>query len=141
MLRWLGTKSKYNRSSLLLITWMSNSFYNSFVVTMCVTNYNIHYVLVDSESLVNIIFRVAYNQMRLGLDQLKPVYTPLYGFLGSKIILDSFFTLPFTTSEYSNDSTMMRTYLIVMMPSIFNAILSRHALKVLQAMLSTCHLL
>lgn len=49
-------------------------------MTLQITNYNVHRVLVDIGSSVDMLFRFAYNQMGLPPIVIKLVDTLLYGF-------------------------------------------------------------
>ena len=58
---------------------------DAIVITLFITDYTTKRVLVDNGSLANILYYPAFQQMRLRLDQLRPVNSPLIGFGGMKV--------------------------------------------------------
>ena len=58
---------------------------DAIVITLLITDYTTRRVLVDNESSVDILYYSAFQQMRLGRDQLRPVNSPLVGFRGMKV--------------------------------------------------------
>ena len=53
---------------------------DAIVITLFITDYTTRRVLVDNESSADILYYLAFQQMRLGRDLLGPVYSPLIGF-------------------------------------------------------------
>lgn len=53
---------------------------DALVVTAGIANHNVHRVLVDNGSSINILSRVTYDSMSLPADKLRLSPTPLYGF-------------------------------------------------------------
>lgn len=53
---------------------------DALVLTLQIANHNVHMVLINSGSSVDVLFRTIYSQMRLLLEVLKPTSTSLYGF-------------------------------------------------------------
>ena len=53
------------------------------VVTLTIANYTVKRVLIDTESLSDTIFVLAFDQFGISKDRLYPVATPLIGFNGS----------------------------------------------------------
>ncbi|GAV84052.1 hypothetical protein CFOL_v3_27497, partial [Cephalotus follicularis] len=86
------------------------------VVTLLVELFTMKRILIDSGSSADILYKHAFDQLRIPADQLKPVKTPLVGF------------------------TEM-TFLVVDTPSPYNAIIERPGLNLLEALVSTRHLL
>ena len=58
---------------------------DAIVITLLIANYTTRRVLVDNESLEDILYYPAFQQMRLGRDQLHLVCLPLVGFGGMKV--------------------------------------------------------
>ena len=58
---------------------------NAIVITLLIVDYTTKRVLMDNESLANILYYPTFQQMRLGRDQLRPVNSPLVGFRGMKV--------------------------------------------------------
>ena len=55
------------------------------VITMIIVNYTTRRVLVDNGSSADILYYPAFQSMRLGRDQLRPMNSPLIGFGGMKV--------------------------------------------------------
>ncbi|GAV71419.1 hypothetical protein CFOL_v3_14913, partial [Cephalotus follicularis] len=55
------------------------------VVTLQVELFTMKRILVDSGSSTNILYKHAFNQLRIPADQLRPVKTPLVGFAGEMV--------------------------------------------------------
>ncbi|GAV79498.1 hypothetical protein CFOL_v3_22963, partial [Cephalotus follicularis] len=80
------------------------------VVTLLVELFTMKRILIDNGSSADILYKHAFDQLRIPADQLKPVKTPLVGFA-------------------------------VDTPSPYNAIIGRPGLNLLEAIVSTRHLL
>uniref|UniRef100_A0A2N9IG75 Reverse transcriptase domain-containing protein n=1 Tax=Fagus sylvatica TaxID=28930 RepID=A0A2N9IG75_FAGSY len=55
---------------------------DALVVTLEIAGYSIRRVLIDNGSSTDIIYLMAFQQMKIGKDQLRPIETPLVGFAG-----------------------------------------------------------
>ena len=53
---------------------------DAIVITLLIADYTTRRVLVDNGSSADILYYLAFQQMRLGQDQLRPVCSPLVGF-------------------------------------------------------------
>ena len=53
---------------------------DAIIITLLIANYTTRRVLVDNGSSADILYFPAFQQMRLGRDQLHPVNSPLVGF-------------------------------------------------------------
>ena len=58
---------------------------DAIVITLLIADYITRKVLVDNGSSADILYYLAFQQMRLGRDQLRPVNFPLMGFGGMKV--------------------------------------------------------
>ena len=58
---------------------------DAIVITLLIADYTTRRVLVDNGSSADILYYLAFQQMRLGRDQLRPVNSPLVGFDGMKV--------------------------------------------------------
>ena len=58
---------------------------DAIVITLLIADYTTRRVLVDNGSSANILYYPAFQQMRLGQDQLRLVCSPLVGFGGMKV--------------------------------------------------------
>ncbi|GAV62233.1 hypothetical protein CFOL_v3_05757 [Cephalotus follicularis] len=55
------------------------------VVTLQVELFTMKRILIDSRSLADILYKHAFDQLRIPDDQLRPVKTPLMGFAGEMV--------------------------------------------------------
>jgi len=58
---------------------------DAIVITLLIADYTTRRVLVDNGSSTNILYYPAFQQMRLGQDQLRSVNSPLVRFEGMKM--------------------------------------------------------
>ena len=58
---------------------------NALVVSIWVKDYNTHQVLMDNESSTDILYYLAFQQMRIEREQLVLTNTPLIGFGGTRV--------------------------------------------------------
>ena len=93
------------------------------VITTTIGNMNIHLTLMDKGSSVDILYLGAYKKMGLGLHQLTPTPTPLYGFTGNSLTLVGSIKLAMIVGTYPRISIVMTNLLVVDCPSTFNAVL------------------
>ena len=91
---------------------------NALVITVRVANSNVHSMLVDNGSIVDIIYLDAYKKMGLTESELNPT----------------------TLGEHPRLSTVMVEFLIIDCPSAFNGVIGRPLLKALKAITSIYHL-
>lgn len=79
--------------------------------------------------------------MGIGRDKLKPVQTPLIGFMGDRLLLLGTVSLSVTADMGECQMTRVIDFMVVDCPSTYNAILGRPALNQLRAITLTYHLL
>ena len=73
---------------------------DAIVITFLIANYTTKRVLVENGSLANILYYPAFQQMRLGRDQIRLVNSPLVGFGGMKVQPVGTVTLPMVVGAY-----------------------------------------
>ena len=73
---------------------------DAIVITLLIANYTTRRVLVDNGSSADILYYPAFQQMRLGRDQLRPVNSPLVGFGGMKVQSVGTISLPVVVGAY-----------------------------------------
>ena len=66
---------------------------DAIVITLLIADYTTRRMLVDNGSSVDILYYSAFQQIRLGRDQLRLVCSPLVGFRGMKVQLVGIITL------------------------------------------------
>ena len=105
---------------------------DAIVITLLIADYTTRRVLVDNGSLTDILYYPAFQQMRLGWDQLRPVCSPLIGFGGMKVQPVGTIMLPVVVGAYSQQVTKDVSFLVVDCLSSYNAIIRRPTLKELE---------
>ena len=113
---------------------------NAIVITLIIVNYTTRRVLVDNGSSANILYYPAFQQMRLGRDQLRLVNLPLVGFDGMKVQPVGTITLPVMEGAYPQQVAKDVNFLVVDCSSSYNAIIGRPTLNSWKAITSTYHL-
>ena len=113
---------------------------NALVITVRVANSNVHSMLVDNGSVVDIIYLDAYKKMGLTESELNPTTLPLYGFTGDHVSPKGTIKLVMTMGEHPRLSTVMVEFLIFDCPLAFNGVIGRPLLKALKAITSIYHL-
>ena len=113
---------------------------DAIVITLLIADYTIRRVLVDNGSSVDILYYLAFQQMRLGRDQLRPVNSPLVGFDGMKVQHVGIVTLPIVVGAYPQQVAKDVNFLVVDCSSSYNAIIGRPTLNNWKAVTSTYHL-
>ena len=94
----------------------------------------------DNGSSADILYYPAFQQMRLGRDQLRPVNSPLVGFGGMTVQPVGTISLPVVVGAYPQKITKNVNFLVVDCLSSYNAIIGRPTLNSWKAVTSTYHL-
>ncbi|GAV56679.1 LOW QUALITY PROTEIN: hypothetical protein CFOL_v3_00221, partial [Cephalotus follicularis] len=105
---------------------------DTVVVTLLVELFTMKRILIDSGSSVDILYKHAFDQLRIPADQLKPVKTPLVGFTGETIHPLGSINLSMVAGTAPRTQVEM-TFLVVDTPSPYNAIIGRPGLNLLEA--------
>ena len=111
------------------------------VIKAMIANKNVHRILVDNRSSMDIMYFQAFERMGLKVNDLKRSHNPVYGFTGDSVVLLGVILLSMTLEEYPRQSCVMADFLVIDQPSAFNAILRRPSLRELRAITSIYHLL
>ena len=114
---------------------------DALVIKAMIANNNVHKMLVDNGSSVDILYFQAFERMGLKVSELKPSPNLVYNFTGDSIIPLGLISLLMTLGEYSRQSCVMTDFLVIDQPSAFNAVVGRPSLKELRAITSIHHLL
>ena len=80
--------------------WLHHPHDDALVISLSITNFNTHRVLVDNGSSVDILYYPAFQQMRVDRGRLLPSNTPLVGFDGTKVFLVGTITPSVTIGTY-----------------------------------------
>ncbi|GAV61271.1 hypothetical protein CFOL_v3_04799, partial [Cephalotus follicularis] len=92
------------------------------VVTLLVELFTMKRILIDSGSSTNILYKHAFDQLRIPADHLKPVKTPLIGFAGEMIHPLGSINLSVVAGTAPCQTPVEMTFLVVDTPSPYNAI-------------------
>ncbi|GAV62507.1 hypothetical protein CFOL_v3_06030, partial [Cephalotus follicularis] len=103
------------------------------VVTLLVELFTMKRILIDSGSSADILYKHAFDQLRIPADKLKPVKTPLVGFAGETIHPLGSINLSVVAGTAPRQTQVEMTFLVVDTPSPYNAIVGRPGLNLLEA--------
>ncbi|GAV81740.1 hypothetical protein CFOL_v3_25194, partial [Cephalotus follicularis] len=103
------------------------------VVTLLVELFTMKRILIDNGSSADILYKHAFDQLRIPADQLKPVKTPLVGFAGETIHPLGSINLSVVAGTAPRQTQVEMTFLVVDTPSPYNAIIGRPGLNLLEA--------
>ncbi|GAV73298.1 hypothetical protein CFOL_v3_16784, partial [Cephalotus follicularis] len=103
------------------------------VVTLLVELFTMKRILLDNGSSADILYKHAFDQLRIPADQLKPVKTPLVGFTGETIHPLGSINLSVVAGTAPRQTQVEVTFLVVDTPSPYNAIIGRPGLNLLEA--------
>ncbi|KAK3006034.1 hypothetical protein RJ639_016313 [Escallonia herrerae] len=110
------------------------------VVTLQVGNFDVKRILVDNGSSAEVLFYETFQRMNIPSDRLRKIDTPLYGFSNHPVVCEGIIALPVTVGAPPNQAKLMLDFVVVRVPSAYNAILGRTALNQLRAVVSTYHM-
>lgn len=111
------------------------------VVTLVISNYKTHHVLIDNGSSADILYLPAFGQISIGRDKLKPVQWPLVRFIGDRLFSLGTIDLLVIAEEDEKQVTKVINFLVVDYPSAYNVILRRPALNQMKTTTSNYYLL
>ncbi|GAV57720.1 hypothetical protein CFOL_v3_01256, partial [Cephalotus follicularis] len=103
------------------------------VITLLVELFTVKRILIDSGSSADILYKQAFDQLRIPADQLKPVKTPLVGFAGETIHPLGSINLSVVAGTAPRQTQVEMTFLVVDTPSPYNAIVGRPGLSLMEA--------
>ena len=114
---------------------------DALVVSLEIAGYSTRRVLINNGSSADIIYLTAFQQMKIGKDQLRPIETPLVGFAGTSVYLLGVISFQITAGTYPKQATKKVDFLVVDCLSAYNVIIGRPTLNCLWTVTSTYHLL
>ncbi|GAV65280.1 LOW QUALITY PROTEIN: hypothetical protein CFOL_v3_08795, partial [Cephalotus follicularis] len=94
------------------------------VVTLQMELFTMNRILIDSESSTDIL-KHAFDQLRIPTNQLRPVKTPLIGFVGEMVHPLGSIELSVVAGTAPRKNEVQMTFLVVDTPSQYNAIVGR----------------
>ena len=110
------------------------------VLTVRMANSNVHRMLVDNGSVVDILYWDAYKRTNLTENDLSPTTFRLYRFTRDHMISRGTIKLAVTVGKHPKTLTVMMEFLAIDSPSAFNMVIGRLLLKALKAMTSIYYL-
>ncbi|KAK3003449.1 hypothetical protein RJ639_018209 [Escallonia herrerae] len=110
------------------------------VITIKAGNFDVKRVLIDNGSSAEILFHDAFKKMNIPTDRLRNMDTSLYGFSNHPVTAEGIIALPVAIGTPPAQANFMVDFVVVKVPSTYNAILGRPTLNMLQAVVSTYHL-
>ena len=102
---------------------------DAIIITLLIAGYTTRKVLVDNGSSTDILYYLAFQQIRLGQDQFHPVNAHLVGFGGMKVQLVGTITPPVVVRVYPHQIAKEINFLVVDCSSSYNAITRRPTLN------------
>ena len=102
---------------------------DALVVSLQIGDYNMHQVLADNGNSADILYYLAFQEMRIDREQLSPMNTTLVGFGGTKVFPLGAITLAVMAGDYPQQITKEITFLVVDCSSAYNAILGQPTLN------------
>ncbi|GAV66457.1 LOW QUALITY PROTEIN: hypothetical protein CFOL_v3_09967, partial [Cephalotus follicularis] len=102
------------------------------VVVTIVTLFTMKRILIDSGSSADILYKYAFDQLRIPIDQQKPMKTPLVGLQGMVHPLGSI-DLSMVAGTAPRQTRVEMMFLVVDTPSPYNAIIGRPGLNLMEA--------
>lgn len=111
------------------------------VIILNVADYNVHRMLVDNRSSVDMLFYDALLKMSIPFEQLEKLDASIIGFLGEPVPVEGTITLLVIVGSASRRSQMHMTFIVVKTLSVYNVIFGRLGLNTLCVIVSTCYLL
>ncbi|XP_042515328.1 uncharacterized protein LOC122089694 [Macadamia integrifolia] len=103
---------------------------------MTIANCKVKRILVDNDSLADILFLEAYQKIGLSKEKLKKVEKLLQGFSGASVKVEGSIELPVRVGTRDSKASLMINFLVVDITSAYNTILRRVSLNLLKAVVS-----
>jgi len=113
---------------------------DALVLSLAIANHKIHRILIDTGSSADILYRSAFEFMKIDRRKVIPIKHLLVGFTGEQVLPLGSIELPVMAGSYPRQRTIMVRFLVIDRPSAYNTILGRTVLNDLQAVTSTPHL-
>ncbi|XP_065017742.1 uncharacterized protein LOC135644201 [Musa acuminata AAA Group] len=110
---------------------------DALVISARITNAQVRRIMVDTRSLADVLYFDAFQKLGLSRENMKPMCSALTGFTGDSISPLGAIILPLTLGAPPRSKTVMTTFLVVDLPTAYNAILGRPTLNKVRAIVST----
>ncbi|GAV56599.1 hypothetical protein CFOL_v3_00141, partial [Cephalotus follicularis] len=83
------------------------------VVTLLVEFFTMKRILIDNGSSADILYKYAFDQLRIPVDQLKPLKTPLVGFAGEMVHPTESIDLSVVAGTAPRQTQVQMTFLVI----------------------------
>ena len=113
---------------------------DALVIMLMMEEFNIHQVLVDNGSSADIIYLLAFQQMKLSKERLRPFTSLLVSFIEDRVISRAVVKLTIIAGTYLAQVCKKIDFFMVDCPSMYNVILGRLMLNKLKVGTSTYYL-
>ncbi|XP_064966418.1 uncharacterized protein LOC135675222 [Musa acuminata AAA Group] len=110
---------------------------DALVISARIANVQVRRIMVDTGSSADILYFDAFQKLGLSGDNIKPIFSALTGFTGDSISPLGAITLPLTLGAPPRSKTVMTTFLVIDLPTAYNAILGRPTLNKVRVVVST----
>ncbi|XP_065023311.1 uncharacterized protein LOC135649130 [Musa acuminata AAA Group] len=110
---------------------------DALVISARVANAHMRRIMVDTGSSADILYLDAFQKLGLARRNLSPMCSALTDFTGDSISPLGSISLPLTLGTPPRSKTVMTTFLVVDLPTAYNAILGRPTLNKVRAVVST----
>ena len=104
---------------------------------LIIKGFNTRRILVDNGNSTDIIYLLAFQQLKVDPKRLQPFESPLVSFSGDQVYLGGIVTLTITAWSYPLQITKQLDFLVVDCPSSYNVIIGRPTLNRWKAVTST----
>ncbi|KAM6572506.1 hypothetical protein CsatA_016586 [Cannabis sativa] len=120
--------------------WVHHLHSDTLVIVANIGGDNVHRILVDNGSSVNLLNFQAFKQMGLQEKDLRPVVSSIYGFTGDTTALKGMIKLPITLGTAPVVAKSMADFAVIDQHSAYNAVIGRPILKEMKIVTSIYHL-
>nr|XP_009409754.1 PREDICTED: uncharacterized protein LOC103991933 [Musa acuminata subsp. malaccensis] len=110
---------------------------DALIIVAKIANAQVRRIMIDTGSSTDVLYLDAFQKLGLTRDALEPMCSALTGFTDDSISPLGAITLPLTLGVPPRSKTMIATFLVVDLPTAYNAILGRPILNKIRVIIST----
>ena len=110
---------------------------DALVISARIANAQVRRIMVDTGSSADILYFDAFQKLGLARENMKLMCSALTGFIGDSISPLGAITLPLTLGAPPRSKTVITTFLVIDLPTAYNAILGRPTLNKVRVVVST----
>ena len=104
---------------------------DALVIMARIINNQVKRIMINTGSSTDVLYLDAFQKLGLTRDALEPMCSALTGFTGDSISPLGAITLPLTLGVPPRSKTMIATFLVVDLATVYNAILGRPTIRTL----------